>query len=61
MMTFIQKITVAHNKSFPFKRLSGKRAKDKLWITTGLKESIKQKHLLYQKFLFDNSEENKAA
>ena len=48
MMTFNQKITDAYNKSFPFKRLSRKRAKDKPWITTGFKESIKQKHLLYQ-------------
>ena len=61
MMTFNQKITVAYNKSFPFKRLFRKRAKDKPWITTGLKESIKQKHLLYQKFIFDRSEENKVA
>ena len=52
----------AYNNSFPFKRLSRKRAKDKPWITTtGLKESIKQKHLLYQKFIFDSSEENKVA
>ena len=41
--------------------MSGKRAEDKPWITTGLKESIKQKHLLYQKFIFDSSEENKVA
>ena len=31
MMTFSQKITVAYNKSFPFKRLSSKKAKDKPW------------------------------
>ena len=61
MMTFYQEITVAYYKSFPFKRLSRRRAKDKPWITTGLKESIKQKHLLYQKFIFDSSEENKVA
>ena len=60
-MTFNQKITVAYNESFPFKRLSRKRAKDKPWITTGLKESIKQKHSQYQKFIFDSSEENKVA
>ena len=40
--------------------MSRKRAKDKPWITTGLKENIKRKHLLHQKFIFDNSEENKA-
>ena len=38
--------------------MSRKRAKDKPWITTELKESIKQKHLLYQKFIFDRSEDN---
>ena len=59
MMTFNQKITVACNK-----RLSRKRAKDKKqWITTGFKESIKQKRLMYmcEKFIFDSSEENKVA
>ena len=61
MLAFNQKITIAYNKSFPFKRLSTKRAKDKPWITTGLKESIKQKHLLYKKFIFNKSEENKVA
>ena len=59
MLSFHRKITAAYNKSFQFKRLSRKRAKDKPWITTGLKESIKRKHLLYQKFIFDSSEENK--
>ena len=61
MMNFNQNITVAYNKSFPFKRLSRQRAKDKPWITTGLKESTKQEHLLYQKFIFHSSEENKVA
>ena len=61
MITFNLRITVAYNKSFPFKRLFRKMAKDKPWITTGLKESTKQKHLLYQKFIFDHSEENKVA
>ena len=62
MMTFNKKITVAYNKSFPFKRLSKNRAKDKPWIATyRLTESIKQKHLLFQKFIFDSSEENKVA
>ena len=48
-----------YNKSLQFKRLFRKRAKDKPWIINGLKESINRKHLLYQKFIFDNSEENK--
>ena len=58
MMIFNQKLTVAYNKSFPFKVLSRKRAKDNHEL---LKESIKQKHLLYQKFIFNSSEENKVA
>ena len=61
VLAFNQKMTIAYNKSFPFKRLSRKRAKDKPWITTGLKESIKQNHLLYKKFIFNRSEENKVA
>ena len=59
VLSFNQQITAEYNKSFQFKRLSRKRAKDKPWITTGLKESIKRKHLPYQKFIFDSSEENK--
>ena len=58
MFVFNQKLSVAYNKSFPFKRLSRKRAKDKPWITSGLKQSIKHKHLLYQKYIFDQTEEN---
>ena len=42
MLSFNRKITPAYNKSFQFKRLSRKRAKDKPCNTTGLKESIKQ-------------------
>ena len=59
MLSFNLKITAAYNKSFQFKRLSRKRAKHKTWIKTGLKQSIKRKHLLYQKYIFDSSEENK--
>ena len=39
-------------------KLSGKRSKDKPWITTGLKQSIKQKHLLYQKYIYNSTEQN---
>ena len=39
-------------------KLSGKRSKDKPWITTGLKQSNKQKHLLYQKYIYDSTEVN---
>ena len=61
IQVFSKKLQIAYNKSFPLKRLSRKRAKDKPWITTGLKPSIKQKHLLYQQFVFDRTEENKVA
>ena len=44
MIIFNPKFTIAYNKSFPFVKLSRKRSKDKPWITTGLKQSIKQKH-----------------
>ena len=49
MIIFNQKLTIAYNKSFPFVKLSGKRSKNKPWITTGLKQNIKQKHLLVKK------------
>ena len=42
MLSFNQKIAAVYNKSFQFKRLSRKRAKDKSWITAGLKENIKR-------------------
>ena len=61
MFVFNQKISIAYNKSFPFKRLSRKRAKDKPWVTSGLKQSIKQKHILYEKYIFDQTEKNKTA
>ena len=53
-----RKLTIAYNKSFPFLKLSRKRSKDKPWITTGLKQSIKQKHLLHQQYLFYSTELN---
>ena len=33
MQVFSKRLQIAYNKSFPLKRLSGKRAKDKPWIT----------------------------
>ena len=58
MIIFNQKLTIAYNKSFAFVKLSGKRSKDKPWIATGLKQSIKQKHLLYHKYIYNSTEEN---
>ena len=37
------------NESFPLTRLSRKKAKDKKWITAGLKTSSKHKNSLYKK------------
>ena len=39
-------------------KLSRKRSEDKPWITTGLKQSIKQKHLLHHKYIYDSTEVN---
>ena len=57
MLIFNKKISISYNKSFPFKRLSGKIGKDKPWVTSGLKQSIK--HISYQKYIFNQTEENK--
>ena len=54
MSFFYQTITKAYNKSFAIVRLSRKRAKDKPWITSGLKNWYK-KHILYRTFLLDQS------
>jgi hypothetical protein len=43
----------AFNKSFPLKILSRKRAKDKKWITAGIRKSIGTKDKLYQKSLLN--------
>ena len=59
MFVFNQKLSIAYNKSFLFKRVSRARAKDKPWITSGPEQSIKHKYLLYQKYIFDQTEENK--
>ena len=53
MSFFCQTITKAYNKSFPIVKLSRQRAKDKPWITSGLKSNIKKKHILYSRFLLD--------
>ena len=47
--------------SFPLKTLSRKRAKDKIWITTGLKQSVKKKAELYRIYLNHPTTENKQA
>ena len=58
MNIFTKKLIIAYNKSFPFVKLSRKRSKDKPWITTGVKQSIKKKHLLYKKYIYNSTEVN---
>ena len=53
---FITNIRQIFNRSFPYKQLSRKRAKDKPWITKGLKVSIKEKNRLYKKSILKPSE-----
>ena len=58
MEIFYKEFQIAYNKAFPFVKLSRKRANDKPWISTALKNSIKQKDKLYQKFLLDQTSHN---
>ena len=51
----------AFEKSFPKKRLSIAKSKDKPWITPVLKHKIKLKNVLHQKSMLDPSKENKEA
>ena len=58
MNTFYHTIVNAYNKSFPRVKLSRKRAKDKPWVTAGLKKSIKEKQKLFRIYKFNHSVEN---
>ena len=51
----------AFEKSFPKKRLSIAKSKDKAWITPELKHKIKIKKQLHKKVMLDPSAENKLA
>lgn len=48
---FHSKVTESFETNFRLVRLSRKRAKDKKWITPGLKKSSRQKNKLYQRWL----------
>ena len=61
MNSFYQKCEMAYKMSFLLVKLSHKRAKDKPWITTGLKKSIKEKHRLYRNYNLNLSEQNETA
>ena len=58
MNKFYHTIVNAYNKSFPLVKLSRKRAKEKPWVTTGLKKSIKEKQRLFRIYKFNHSVEN---
>ena len=53
---FINRLTEIYNNSFPLRKLSRKRAKDKPWITKGLKISVKHKNRLYKKAITSKSD-----
>jgi len=47
---FHNKLMESYNKSFPTVRLSRRRAKDKQWVTRGIKQSSNHKNKLYKKW-----------
>ena len=55
---FYNKLYDIHNACFPLVRLSRKRAKDKPWLTHGLKLCIKKKNRMYRKQLQRPTAEN---
>jgi len=57
---FDESITACYNSSFPVIRLSRKRAKDKKWITAGLKTCSKRKNFLYKKWIQTRSAKDEA-
>ena len=48
-------------KSFPYKKLSIAKSKDKIWITPELKHKINQKNVLHQISIHNPTKENKDA
>ena len=56
---FFEKLHSLLDKYFPRVRQSRKKAKDKDWITDGIKRSIKQKHKLFKIQLTNNTTENR--
>ena len=57
----IEESTKLLNKGFPLTKLSRSKAKDKPFISSAIKVSIKHKHKLYNKYLNNRSEMNKIA
>ena len=56
--SFETEITRCFEHSFPYIRLSRKRARDKKWITKGIKISIKHRNMLYKKWLTTQKDED---
>ena len=56
---FVKNLKNGYEKYFPLKQLSIKRAKDKKWITAGIRKSCNTKNRLYKKFLSIPNIENK--
>jgi len=54
---FLDKIQQYFSESFPFVKLSRKRARDKKWITGGLKKSSRTKAKLYKAWLVNKTVE----
>ena len=57
--SFHNKITDCYNKCFPTVRLSRKHARDKLWVTQGIKQSSNHKNKLYKKWLCSHNPDDK--
>ena len=55
---FQSKLIMAFNESFPLVRKSRKRAKDKKWMSQGLRVSIRQKDRLYKKKIQSPTQHN---
>ena len=56
---FHTQITECYNKCFPTVRLSRKHARDKLWVTKGIKQSSNHKNKLYKKWLCSHNPDDK--
>jgi len=52
---FEDKLKASYNSSFNLVKLSRKRAKDKIWMTSGLKCSSRHKNRLYRKWRLTES------
>ena len=57
--SLFEKLHALLDQYFPRVRQSRKKAKDKDWITDGIKRSIKQKHILFKIQLANSTTENK--